>query len=116
MTTLTTASDSGGDEADRIAAAARTAPGVVAVGGGGLLQPATYLRGRRVAGVRSGPDRVEVSVVVQYGIPAGELADGVRAALSAHARGRKVDVHIADVLAPEEVATASPLELPAGPG
>ena len=88
------------NEVDVLAAAVQGVVGVVALGGGGPLQPTTYLSGRRVAGIRSSTDRIEVAVTASFGLPATVVADGIRAALAVAARGRPVDVHIADLQVP----------------
>lgn len=93
-------------EVDMLAAAVRGVVGVVALGDGGPMQPTTYLPGRRVAGIRSSADRIEVAVTAAFGLPAAVIADGIRAALAVLARGRPVDVHIADLQVP--VAETSP--------
>jgi len=93
------------NEVDVLAAAVQGVVGVVALGGG-PLQPTTYLPGRRVAGIRSTTDRIEVAVTASFGLPATVVADGIRAALAVAARGRPVDVHIADLQVP---VTETPL-------
>jgi len=100
--------DAPGTEADLLAATVQGVLGVVTLGGGGLLQPTTYLPGRRVLGVRASAERVEVAITVAFGIPASVVADRIRVALAVAARGRPVDVHVADVQAPaNEAAPAS---------
>ena len=89
------------------AAAARDAPGVVALHGGTLGEIATYGQGGPVRGirVRRPPGaRVKVHVVARFGARLDEVADEVRArvgqALAEHApefADARVDVHIADV-------------------
>ncbi len=95
-------------EVDLLAAVIRGVVGVVALGGGGPLQPATYLPGRRVRGLRLSTDRIEVAVTVAFGIPAAVVAERIRAALAVSAQGRPVDVHIADLQVPEGSATTAP--------
>ncbi|MGW6130387.1 hypothetical protein ACWFNE_10210 [Cellulomonas sp. NPDC055163] len=86
-----------GSEADAVAAAVLACPGVVGLrAGGGLV--ATYLPGRRVEGVRIGPDAIEVSLVARLGVPVPTLDTRVRSALAPHAQGRAVHVHVEDVL------------------
>lgn len=90
-------------EVDLLAAAVQGVVGVVAVGGGGPLQPTTYLPGRRVAGIRSSTDRIEVAVTVAVGLPAPVVAGRIRTALAVLAPGTPVDVHIADLQLPQAV-------------
>lgn len=86
-----------GTEADVVAAAVLACPAVVGLrAGGGLV--ATYLPGRRVEGVRIGPDAVEVALVARLGVPVPTLDAQVRAALAPHARGRAVHLHVEDVV------------------
>lgn len=98
------------DPADAIAAAVRRCPAVADLSGGGAVQIATYLPGRRVDGVRLGDDAIAVSVVAVFGIPVIAVADQVRAAVAPLAAGRRIDVHVADVRLPGE----GPPELPPG--
>lgn len=99
-----------GTEADAVAAAVLACPAVVGLrAGGGLV--ATYLPGRRVEGVRTGPDAIEVSVVARLGVPVRTLDAQVRAALAPHARGRAVHLHVEDVVD----LVAAPAPDPASP-
>jgi hypothetical protein len=100
-------------EAAAIAAAVLTCPAVVALHGGRLGQLTTFLPGRRVEGVRIGDDRVQVGVVATYGLPVGLVADRVRTTVVPRACGRRVDVHVADLLLPEEQPRALPAADPA---
>ncbi|WP_258724558.1 hypothetical protein [Cellulomonas sp. NS3] len=94
-------------EADVVAAAVLACPAVVGLrAGGGLV--ATYLPGRRVDGVRIGPDAVEVSLVARLGVPVPTLDAQVRAALAPHARGRAVHLHVEDVLDSVRVTSPDP--------
>jgi hypothetical protein len=97
--------------ADEIAGRVLDLPGVAALHGGGLVQVATVLPGRRVDGVRLDDDRVLVSVVAAFGQPLPAVADSVRRVAGPLAGGRRVDVHIADVQLPGE----EQLALPPGP-
>jgi hypothetical protein len=65
-------------------------------------EAATYLPGRRVAGVRIDDDHVEVHVVARWDAVLPELADGVRQAVAAAAGGRAVSVFIDDIEIPDE--------------
>ncbi|WP_233498923.1 hypothetical protein [Blastococcus sp. TF02A-26] len=99
------------DTADTIAAAAVRCPAVASLHGGGTRRIATYLPGRRVEGVRVGPDRVAVAVVAVPGVPVIAVADQVRSAVEPLSGGRPVDVHVADLQLPED----RPPALPPGP-
>jgi hypothetical protein len=96
---------------DAIAAVVRRCAAVAGLHGGGPVQIATYLPGRRVDGVRVGDDAIELSLVSVHGVPVIALADQVRAAVAPFASGRRIDVHVADVQLPGE----GPPALPAGP-
>lgn len=87
-------------EADELVAAVLACPAVVALHPGRLPQVATYLRGRRVVGVRLAEETIEVSVVSALGTPVRELDAQVRAAVAPYARGRRVDLRVADVQLP----------------
>ncbi|SDQ85650.1 hypothetical protein [Quadrisphaera sp. DSM 44207] len=109
----------GAARADAVAAAVRACPAVADLHSGGLRQVATYLPGRRVAGVRvDGEGPVEVAVVAAWGVPAAVVAGQVRAAVAPLVGGRPVDVLVADVRLPAEEAAsaaAGPAALPSGP-
>ena len=89
-----------GPDAEAIAAAVRDLPSVASLGGGTVTQVATFLPGRRVAGVRVGETSVEVHVTARYGVPLHDLAESVRAAAALHAGGLPVDVSIDDLEVP----------------
>jgi uncharacterized alkaline shock family protein YloU len=87
----------GDPDADAIAAAALSCPGVSGLHGGPLNEVAAYLPGRTVPGVRLAEDRIEVHVVARYGTVLPTLADQVHAAVAPQAGGFPVEVHIADL-------------------
>lgn len=89
-----------GPDAEAIAEAVRALPSVAALGGGTVAEAATFLPGRRVAGVRIGETSVEVHVTARYGVPLHDLAESVRAAAALHAGGLPVDVSIDDLEVP----------------
>jgi hypothetical protein len=106
-------------DADAIAAAVASCPSVSGLSGGLAGEIATYLPGRRVSGVRTNPDSIEVHVVAKYGSTLHEVESQVRGAVTA-AVGEAVpiDVVLADVedpFAPEEDEVSEPLALEAGP-
>lgn len=93
------ARDDDGATADAVAAAALDVPCVVRLASDGPAQVATYLPGRRVAGVALREDSCEVAVVLRIdGRPLPELADEVRRAVVPHVGDRAVDVVIADIV------------------
>ncbi len=99
----------GGDlEADVLAAAVSSTPGVAGLHGGRYGEVATYRPGRRVVGIRSTTAGIEVHVVAwPDALPA--VADRIRAAVAPHAGGRAVDVVIGDLADPTPPApTAAP--------
>ena len=85
------------DDVDAIAAAMMACPAVAGLHEGGTRAVATYLPGRRVVGVRVEDRRVLVSLVLASGSSVRSLEAQVRSALAPHVRGRRVDVHVADV-------------------
>lgn len=99
------------EPADLIAAAVLTCPAVVALHPGGLRPVATYLLGRRVAGVHVDDHQIRIAVVGVLGVPVAELAAQVRAATAPYALGRPVDVHVADV---QPLTTAGPAHVHPG--
>lgn len=95
-------SEAATSEADRVAAAVSACPGVVSLHAGGLRQVATYLPGRRITGVRLSEETIEVALVTRFGVPVTEVDAQVRVALAPYARGRAVDVHVADILTADD--------------
>lgn len=102
-----------GAVADVIASAARRCPAVADLYGGGPVQVATFLPGRRVEGVQLEEERVLLSVVAAWGAPLIALTDQVRAAVAPLAGGRRIDIHVAEIRLPGEETLALP---PADPG
>jgi uncharacterized alkaline shock family protein YloU len=100
-------------DAEAVAAAAVACAGVLALTrGSDVVEIATYLPGRRVLGVRVGPGRAEVHIVVEYGANVVAVADRVRAAVLAAVQGAndpppQVDVYIDDVQGPGDAVQPS---------
>lgn len=92
--------------ADRVAAAVRAVPGVADLQTGTFGEVATYLPGRRVAGIRVLDDVAEVHVVLTWGAPVLATADRVRAAVSRLVT-TPVDVSIEDVVDPDAAGTSA---------
>ncbi|MGJ9411781.1 hypothetical protein ACHAAC_03645 [Aeromicrobium sp. CF4.19] len=90
------------DLADRIAASVLAIDGVDGLHGGALGEVATYLPGRRVAGIRSDADGTEVHVVLRWGAPLLPTGDEVRRAVEPLVDG-PVHVIIEDVADPRAV-------------
>ncbi|WP_158889046.1 hypothetical protein [Amycolatopsis anabasis] len=91
---------SGGVEidADSIAAAVRAIPAVAGLDGGRFGEIATYLPGRRVRGVRIGPDEVTIGVIGRYPATITEIDAAVRAAVGL--LDRPVHVTVLDIAVP----------------
>lgn len=85
---------------DAVVAAALACPHVAGMSAGTLAEIATYLPGRRVRGVRVGPDAVQVHVVGVYGPSITEIVGQVQAAVGVLLRGRPVTVHVDDLADP----------------
>ena len=100
------------DEVDLIATAVLGCPAVAGLDTGGLRMVVTYLPGRRVVGVRTDAQTIEVAVVGVLGVPVPSLDRQVRAAVASYAGGRRVDVHVADLVDPS--AGAAPAAAPTG--
>jgi len=85
--------------ADRIAAAVTAVPGVAGLHPGLFGEAATYLPGRRVAGIRVGERGVDVHVSVRFGVPIPQVAERIRTAVAAIDAGAgPVTVTVEDVL------------------
>ena len=89
---------------DVIAQTVLATPGVQALHSGSFGEVATYLPGRRVAGVRTLDDGYDIHVVTAWGHPVMATADAVRHAVQRVAPGR-VDVTVEDVATPDDVAS-----------
>lgn len=112
-------------EAEVLATAVLSVPGVAGLHGGRYGEIATYLPGRRVRGVRIEPEdphaaagagRVEVHVVARYPTPVGTLASRIRTRLAPLAGDRAVDVYVEDYTVADEAPAAEPRPAPAPPG
>jgi hypothetical protein len=102
-------------DVDAIAAATLTAPSVAGLSGGLAGEVATYLPGRRVAGVRAEPDSVEVHVIARYGTALTDVATEVRRAVAKASPGlSRIDVVVADVQDPFAADPVPPTLPPAG--
>lgn len=82
---------------DALAAAVQGCPSVSALSGGRLGEVATYLPGRRVAGIRLGDDTVDIHVVGHYGPHIDTIAAEVRSAVRPLVGGRQVAVSVDDL-------------------
>lgn len=98
----------------RIAGTVADCPDVVALSGGLVGEVASYLPGRRVAGVRLREDSVDVHVVARYGPTISAIADQVRSAVAPLVPGRRVDVGVDGLATDEDIAAKQrPVDRPA---
>lgn len=88
-----------GELVDVVAALVMGVPGVVELHPGRFGEVATYLPGRRVAGVKLAGDRVEVHVVLAFGLPIRAVAHEIHAVVAAVV-DVPVQVFIEDLAAP----------------
>jgi hypothetical protein len=101
--------------ADRVAAAVTACPGVARLADADLAGTlATYLPGRRVTGVRAGPDGLELALVARWGVAIPGLVTDVRAAVRPLVGDGRVDVHVVDVEEPAVVLTRPTARVDAG--
>ena len=80
--------------ADRVAETVRSLPGVADLGARSI---ATYLPGRKVAGVDVDSDTVSIHLVARWGYLLTDVAADVRRAVSPLVHGRPIDIVIEDV-------------------
>jgi len=85
------------DLVDDIAAAVLAVDGVADLHGGMFGEAATYLPGRRVAGIRVGEQGTEVHVSLLFGYPLRPTAEAVRDAVAPLVSG-SVHVTVEDVI------------------
>lgn len=90
--------------ADTVADVVRAVPGVADLHPGMFGEVATYLPGRRLAGVRVTDERVDVHITVTQDAPIRSTAAAVRTAVAAVLPELAVDVTVEDV-APNPIAT-----------
>lgn len=100
MTARSPAPEKAHSEAERIAEAVCSVPGVVGLHAGALGEAVTLLPGRRVAGLRLSDDLTEVHIAVELSPPLREVADAVRKVVRG-IRNQPVTVVVEDVLPPE---------------
>lgn len=93
-----------GIDVDAVAAAVRSCPAVDDLDGGPLEGVATYLPGRRVAGIRISDSRVEVHVRGVWSVPVAEVARQIRSVLAGLTGGRVIDVVLSDIADPAQAA------------
>lgn len=100
-----------GATASAVADAVLAHPSVLRLDGGPFGSVASYLPGRRLAGVRvgSGAEPTEVAVVVAVGVPFGPLADEIAARVrGVLGDGAPVEVTFSDVGVPAGDAPPAP--------
>ncbi|MEK8073978.1 Asp23/Gls24 family envelope stress response protein [Rhodococcoides navarretei] len=85
------------DRSEDIADAVLAIDGVVGLHGGMFGEAATYLPGRRIAGIRIGEDGTEVHVTLEFGVAVRETADNVRSTVAAMVDG-PVHVTVEDIV------------------
>lgn len=99
---------------DALVAAVLACPYVAAMSGGVLGEVATYLPGRRVRGIRTRPDEVEVHVVGVFGPSVSEIVSQVWTAVQPLVRGHALSVHVDDLAVDlDDPASVDPAPLPA---
>lgn len=84
------------DRSEDIADAVLAIDGVIGLHGGMFGEAATYLPGRRIAGVRSSEDGTEIHVTLEFGVAIRETADAVRRTVAAMVDG-PVHVTVEDI-------------------
>lgn len=102
--------------AERIAAQVRGHPAVACLHAGPFGSICSYLPGRRVVGVRIGPDPavVQVAVVLWLGAPLPELVAELRSRVRAMTGPVAVDVTVAEVIPAPRRADPAAVPVPAG--
>jgi hypothetical protein len=91
-----------GIDVDDIQAAVLTCPGVAGLGSGTIGELATYLPGRRVAGIRVSATLVELEICAVWGAPAQQIAAQILTALAAIVTDRPVEITIVDIAPPTQ--------------
>ncbi|SCX27639.1 hypothetical protein SAMN02799620_04371 [Mycolicibacterium fluoranthenivorans] len=91
------AADPAEEQAERIASAVIAIDGVAGLHAGMFGEVASYLPGRRVAGIRLGPDRVDVHVSLALDAPVRPTATAIQRAVAA-ITDLPVDVTVEDLV------------------
>lgn len=91
-------------DVDQLAARVRQVPDVADLSGGTVGEVATYLPGRRVAGIREHEGRVEIHLALGGSQPAPQTVSEVRTAVKEMVDGRPVDVVVDDIEIPQQFA------------
>jgi len=86
-----------GVDVDAVAEAVRSCHFVSDLAAGGPGSPATYLPGRRLAGVAVDETRVRIQVRSCWAAPLQAVIEEIRAAVAPLAGGRTIDITIGDV-------------------
>jgi hypothetical protein len=89
-----------GVDVEKLAAAVEGCPAVAMPVEGPPAMAATYLPGRRVAGIRIDGDVVTVQVRLRFGSTVGQLARQVWSVAGPLAGPRRVDIVVADISEP----------------
>jgi hypothetical protein len=97
-----------GVDVDAVAAATRSCLDVVDLDGGPFDTVASYLPGRRVAGVRVGSDQVTLQIRSRWGVPISQVGQQVRAAVIPLILGRRLEIVISDIADPPETQLPPP--------
>jgi uncharacterized alkaline shock family protein YloU len=95
------------NDADTVAGIARAVPGVVGLHAGMFGEVATYLPGRRVAGVRVADHTIDVHLTVDADAKVRETAAAVRQAVADAYPAHAIDVTVEDVVAQRNSASIS---------
>jgi hypothetical protein len=92
--------------AERVAAVVTAHPAVAGLHGGLFGAVATYLPGRRLTGVRigDGAEPVELGVVLYLDHPFPDVVRNLRREVSGICGGAAVDITVADVALPDDLA------------
>jgi len=85
---------------DLVAAAALGCPLIAGLTGGRFGEAATYLPGRRLLGVRSVGEEVEIHVVARWDSPLPDVAEAVRTAVAPYVGAMAVAVFVDDIDVP----------------
>lgn len=86
-----------GVDVDTLAATVRSCHFVSDLAAGGPGSPATYLPGRRVAGIAVDDERVRIQVRSCWAAPADVVATEIRASVRPLVGDRRIDITIADI-------------------
>lgn len=94
-----------GVDVDAVYTAILGCPGVAGLGSGQIGAMTTYLRGRRLPGIRVTSEAIELEVRMAWGASAAEIGTAIGRAVQPLAPAHRLEVSVADIELPGRPAS-----------